>query len=351
MNELFFMVILGLHIVVNIPNLILLLIGFFTSFSRTIQKSSKILFALGMLFLLFGLIPTILVNYGYNEFINNYSFGYALYLASLFTGDVVAFIFLGISLLREYSLLVSGQRRLWITSLVMLALAYGSALTAVFIPNWGVLFALLFLRWVFGLLTCILLLITLGSLKTKTNKKTKTGQIQNIGQYLIKAQALRSDILKLVNGNADIRRELGDIEPLLNKSVEQVKVLVKRQQEIVEYLKAFSAADNERQLQELRYKENVADTALLKKEFQKAIAEHEKQHASLKELNGQVQIIELRVTSAVSGLEKLKIDAVHMKNVNNISEPASLMELRQKTKDISDFMKDYKESFEELETL
>jgi len=34
-----------------------------------------------------------------------------------------------------------------------------------------------------------------------------------------------------------------------------------------------------------------------------------------------------------------------MKNMHNVTEPASLKELRLKTKDISEFIKDYKESF------
>jgi len=349
MEELAFIGILFAHLVVNIPIFIMLLIGFFSAFRCTIQKSSKVLLALGMSFLLLGLIPTILINYGYEEFINSYSFGYAIYLASLFSGDIIAILLLGISFIREHSLLVAKQKGRWIASIVMLFCAFASAMVAVFIPNWAVLFTLLFLRWILSITASIMLLMTIKSLRTKSTVNKATGRMQSMGQFLIQSQSIRADLSKLINSNADVKRDLGEAEPLLDKSVSQIKLLVLRHKEISQYLSSFLSAPNDHKIKDLKEKANGTENKLLKQEYNKAIEEHEKQQKSLKDLEDQSKIIELRITSAVSCLEKLKIDALHMKNVQNITESAALKELRQKTKDISEFIQDYKESFSELE--
>lgn len=238
---------------------------------------------------------------------------------------------------------------MWIAGSIMLFLAYVFASIGCYIPNIYVYWSLMFFRWLFQIISFILLLKASRLLPTLEEKKSQKDDKLTLGYYLIKAQGIRAGLLQAMNKDNELKSHYGDIIPLLDKTIEQIKEFIKKDKAIGNISDSYSLETINKELTELKDKESNAINDFLKKEINTAIGQQEKLKSSLTGFLEQKEIIYMRVTSAISTLEKLKIDSMQIKNIADYSESAAMKELREKTEDISHYMEDFKQSIAEFE--
>ena len=84
-------------------------------------------------------------------------------------------------------------------------------------------------------------------------------------------------------------------------------------------------------------------------EYEKSIGEIEKQISSFDDLKDQKEVINLRLSSAVNSLKQMQIDLARMKTLTSSKEKTSAEMLQEKSRELSAYLEDLKESYRELD--
>jgi hypothetical protein len=97
----------------------------------------------------------------------------------------------------------------------------------------------------------------------------------------------------------------------------------------------------------LEAKRDQTDSASLKGEYGRSIAEIERQERAYKELVDQREVLGLRLGSSVNALKQLKIDMARMKALPETGERQVLEEIRRKAGELSGYLDDLKAGYAE----
>jgi len=164
------------------------------------------------------------------------------------------------------------------------------------------------------------------------------------------AITLRETIIRQMKGMKESDVPIGeDMLPILDNYVEQIRELAQKNHDLDRILQEVPIKDLGSDKDKLQKKLEDSKSEYLRNEYQKSISEIDKQVASFAELKDQKEVINLRLLSAVNSLKQMQLDLARMSTLSTSGEGASIQMLREKSEELSEYLKDLKESYEEID--
>lgn len=165
-----------------------------------------------------------------------------------------------------------------------------------------------------------------------------------------KARAMVEQMAAKYKANKGIRSHWNEIEPLLGTALAQIRELETKSIEFDRLTASISDSGIERDLEELKRKRSLSAAPLLRKEYDKSIAQYESHLKASSDLKQHREILDLRLASAINLVKQLEIDTVRLASLDAYEEPASLGLLRAKTDENQAFLEDFGDGMEKLGT-
>ncbi|MFA6505369.1 MAG: adenylate/guanylate cyclase domain-containing protein [Treponemataceae bacterium] len=175
------------------------------------------------------------------------------------------------------------------------------------------------------------------------------------------ARAARAAILSLVTPEKGKKGKRGsavsgagvdaDLMPTVDSYVEQVALLAKRTIEVDRIIELIPVDALRADRETLNGKLRDSPGNGLRREYEKSIAELDKQETSYKELKDQREVMELRLKSSVNTIKQMHIDLARLSGMPAGGENASVNVLRDKTLELNRYLGDLRAGYEELDAL
>ncbi|MBN2536615.1 MAG: 2TM domain-containing protein [Spirochaetales bacterium] len=186
--------------------------------------------------------------------------------------------------------------------------------------------------------------------KHKGTQYTGHTAASNYREKHIEALQIRKELLEQLQNDRELTLHFGgEMETLLNTFTKQIDELIQQDNSLNDVLSKVSEEEVDKTLVSLKAKLNQTDDGYLKAEYGKAIKQYEGQKKSITELKNSKEVIYLRVNSAITLLKQMQIDMARMKNIAIVGEPPSLIQLREKSSEMSTYLDDLKQSYLELD--
>jgi hypothetical protein len=187
-----------------------------------------------------------------------------------------------------------------------------------------------------------------GKIAGRTNGKKNEyeGEDESIRQAL----ELKASILEAIQSFGKGKSPLDvDMKPLLEDYISRLKELSARYKEIEAILLSVPSSDLEKDVVRLQAKIEHTTSPYMKQEYEKSIKEIERHKQSFDELYNQKEIIELRLNSSLNNLKQLKVNLARMKGLGSGEGEASVSLLKDKTRELSEYLDDLREAYREIE--
>ena len=163
------------------------------------------------------------------------------------------------------------------------------------------------------------------------------------------AEQIRSRVLSAIQAMPDESPLGADFEPLLENYVDQIKLLDQKNRELSAIMDGIPVADLERDLLLLQKKRQEEDSEKVAAEYDRSIIQIQKQQTSFGELRNEQEILRLRLSSSLNQLKQLEIDLARMRSMSSGGEEsASLTLLRDKSRELSQYLDDLTAGYDEL---
>ncbi|MFW6292138.1 MAG: 2TM domain-containing protein, partial [Spirochaetota bacterium] len=140
-----------------------------------------------------------------------------------------------------------------------------------------------------------------------------------------------------------------DFEPVLENYVEQIRMLDRKNRELDEIMNGIPLADLQRDLASLQKRRKEAEDEKVLAEYDRSIAQIQKQQSSYGELKNEQEILRLRLSSSLSRLKQLEIDVARMRSMSSDEEAASVAMLKDKSQEMSQYLEDLRAGYRELD--
>jgi class 3 adenylate cyclase len=142
-----------------------------------------------------------------------------------------------------------------------------------------------------------------------------------------------------------------DLQPTLEKYVEQIRTLTRRSREVEEIMAAIPRKELKRDLDALWGKQQKTSDPSLKEEYRRAIEQIQRQSRSVEDLENQKELLDLHISNAVNSLKQMQIDLARTRGLPSVQETSSFGAIRDKTRELSEYLEDFRESYHELEQM
>lgn len=189
-------------------------------------------------------------------------------------------------------------------------------------------------------------------LKEKKDKKRETDErkIEISDDIMKKALSIREKVYKKLKSKDQFQTRYNiDIIKTIDDFIEKIKELTILNNEIDEIINNNSDEEIDTYLIKLKEKLNLTDNEELKKEYTHSILQHEKQKQSITDLKNQKEIINLRITNALSSLKQLEIDFTRIKGVVGKENDASIKIFTETSEDLTTYVDNIRRSYSTLE--
>ncbi|HUX50818.1 MAG TPA: adenylate/guanylate cyclase domain-containing protein [Spirochaetia bacterium] len=139
--------------------------------------------------------------------------------------------------------------------------------------------------------------------------------------------------------------------PLLDNYVNQIRELDGKDRELEQIINSIPMGELEKDLARLIERRNSATDARVAEEYGNSIAQIQKQKQSFGELKNEKEMLHLRMNSAFNSLKQVQIDLARMKSISASagSEVTSLSLLRRSSEELSQYLDDLHEGYDQLE--
>ena len=142
-----------------------------------------------------------------------------------------------------------------------------------------------------------------------------------------------------------------DLLPALDSYVEQVALLAKRTNEVDRIIELIPMDALRTDKEALQRKIEGKSGEGLRKEYQKSLAEIDRQETSFNELKEQREVLELRMRSSVNTLKQMRIDLARLAGMADQDETASARAVREKTVELNRYLDDLRTAYAELDRI
>jgi hypothetical protein len=167
---------------------------------------------------------------------------------------------------------------------------------------------------------------------------------------LLQAQQVKNAILSEIQrtGSGEVPVFDKDMIPVLDKYLEQIRILADRSTEIDRIVRDIPMDALAQDKVELEKKLAETENDGMKKEYAKSIGEIEKQETSFQELKDQKEILYLRLKSSVNALKQMQIDLARVRNIPETASAEGLV--HEKTAQLNQYIEDMRSSYGEVES-
>ena len=174
---------------------------------------------------------------------------------------------------------------------------------------------------------------------------------RTVRALLDEAEELIDTILsELKEGGTKAERWRSELQPELNAYVALVIGLLQTRRSLERAGERTSAADVSKDLAEVICKLKKAGSPDLQREYHAAVVQHERQLTTLRDLQQQIEMIDLRVNSAVLALRQVALDLPRLRT-DSAGESAALKSLRGKSQELTQYLDDLRTGHQELGSL
>lgn len=164
------------------------------------------------------------------------------------------------------------------------------------------------------------------------------------------AHRLKESILRQIESMGEGEAPVGeDIVPVLDNYVGQIEELSRKDRELEELIRSIPMRNLERDMAQLEERRAAAADQRVLAEYDRSIAQIQKQQESFRELQNEKEMLRLRLTTSVNSLKQMQIDLARMRSLSSGTEPASLGLLKDKSEELSQYLEDLRKGYEELD--
>lgn len=137
-----------------------------------------------------------------------------------------------------------------------------------------------------------------------------------------------------------------DFRQVLSNYIEQLEGLDRTQGDVRDLISAIAIEDLDREYARLEARLTQVPEGPVASEYRASLEQIDLRRRSYRELASELEMLELRSSSALHALDQLKIDVVRTKNTR--SRTASVDDLRVRSSEISRYLEDLRSGYEEL---
>ena len=188
----------------------------------------------------------------------------------------------------------------------------------------------------------------LKSGKPRSSKKLKTETPMEVDPIVRKAKGLRDSIVTQAQGMKGGNPFGDDMTVTLDNYILQITELSAIEKELGRVVESFNPADLEAEEVSLRNKVAVTSSATLKQEYEKNLAEVDKQRRSFGDLAEQQEILGLRIKSAMGNLQQMQVDLARIKGLSDGQKEGSFLSIKERSQELSRYIEDYREGLKEI---
>jgi class 3 adenylate cyclase len=169
----------------------------------------------------------------------------------------------------------------------------------------------------------------------------------NEPELIREAERLRASIREQISRLDSAHEHVGrDIPELLDRYVQQIRELYRRTEELDRIVAEVPMQELREDRERLRSRIGGTEQQKLRNEYERSIAEIDRQERSWGELRDQREILDLRSRSAINSLKQIQLDLARMKAVPGLEE--STAALRERSAELSRYLEDLREGYSEL---
>ena len=164
------------------------------------------------------------------------------------------------------------------------------------------------------------------------------------------AKAIRAELLKELKSMKEAERPLGgDFRSVLDTYVEQIEALATALREVDSLIAGIPISGLEADRRRLEEQLSRTTDTRLAAEYRRSIEQIDTQRQSYSELKADREMLSLRTNTSVGALKQLKIDVVRARSSRGRVAERSLEDLRARSSDLSRYLSDLREAYEELD--
>lgn len=162
------------------------------------------------------------------------------------------------------------------------------------------------------------------------------------------AELIRQRLLSTIKSMPDDAPLGEDFEPVLDNYVDQIRMLDQKNRELNSIMDGIPVSELERDLKMLQRQRSGEESEKVLAEYDRSILQIQKQQASYGELRNEQEILRLRLSSSLNQLKQLEIDLARMRSISTDQESASVGMLRDKSRELSQYLEDLTAGYDEL---
>ncbi|HOJ98040.1 MAG TPA: 2TM domain-containing protein [Termitinemataceae bacterium] len=175
-------------------------------------------------------------------------------------------------------------------------------------------------------------------------------------QIVLDARSLRDAIREMIQGTAHSRKGppqplpgTEEFLPLLDLYVEEIASLVDKRREIATIIEMIPVGTLQQDKVLLKKKlESTETSAMLREEYQRALANIEKQERSLRELQDEKELMEIKIRSSFTALQQMRLDVARLISLAGASQKGSIEQVDHTAEELRRYIQDLKAGYEEL---
>jgi class 3 adenylate cyclase len=181
-------------------------------------------------------------------------------------------------------------------------------------------------------------------------RREETKETRPKPAILMMAEDQRVKIMTELKGLDAGQIHIGDdMIPLLDNYMKQIENLAYKEEAVEDALKGFPLDELEEDKKKLVLRIEEAKSEALRQEYQKAIAQIEKQVRSYEEIREQKEMLHVKLHSSLTSLKQLHLDITKMKNLASPDEATSIASIKAKSEELSQYIADLESGYKELE--
>lgn len=140
----------------------------------------------------------------------------------------------------------------------------------------------------------------------------------------------------------------GETEALLNDYLGRLALLETKRKELASLRSSLDEKDTRKQIEKLTKRLRDIEAEDHRREYQASIEQLQRQLELDSELGRELELIELRLTSALSSLRQLRVELARSKGDEAAGRLESMDELRRRSVDLQEYLGDLRQAYDDL---